>query len=311
MAAEKFMKKSGRGIVNTLINKLPFELHIPKYQYCGPGTHLEKRLARGDPGINGLDRACKDHDIAYSKTTDTSERHIADKILGNKAWERYKSKDAGVGEKLAALSVSSIMSAKTKLGMGARKKPRASRSKIRKQKRKVGKGVRVHRKKKTSSKKVHRKKQKKLSVPGILRMAIKNARNKIKKTKKIQTVPAAARLAVQAAKIAIKNHKIPRKVIHNELPRVISVPKIGGVLPLIPIFAGLSALGALMGGSAGVANAVISANKAKKDFNEAKRHNETMESIAIGKNTKSGNGLYLKPYKAGLGLYLAPFPKNE
>ena len=25
----------------------------------GPGTHLEKRLARGDPGINRLDRIAK------------------------------------------------------------------------------------------------------------------------------------------------------------------------------------------------------------------------------------------------------------
>lgn len=306
------MRKSGRGIVNTLINKLPFELHIPRYHFCGPGTHLAKRLARNDQGINGLDRACREHDIAYSKYSDIGERNRADKILGKEAWERAKSSDASFGEKIAAIGVAGVMKAKSKLGMGAsnrRKKSTNGRSKIRKQqRRKVGRGIK---KKKRTSRKVRTKKQKKVSVPKIFRKAMKIAREKIRKSKNIQTVPAAAKIAVQAAKIATKNHRIPRKLVHDELPRIIPVPKIGGVLPLIPVFAGLSALGALMGGSAGVANAVISANKAKKDFKEAKRHNQIMEAVAIGKNTKSGSGLYLKPYKTGLGLYLAPYPKNE
>lgn len=29
--------KHGSGILNKLIDKLPFELHLPKYNYCGPG----------------------------------------------------------------------------------------------------------------------------------------------------------------------------------------------------------------------------------------------------------------------------------
>ena len=33
----------------------------------GPGTHLEKRLKGGDPGINRLDRIAKQHDIDYSR----------------------------------------------------------------------------------------------------------------------------------------------------------------------------------------------------------------------------------------------------
>lgn len=32
-------KRRGGGIVNSVINNLPFEAHIPGgYQYCGPGT---------------------------------------------------------------------------------------------------------------------------------------------------------------------------------------------------------------------------------------------------------------------------------
>lgn len=113
--------KKGSGIINTLINKLPIELHLPKYQFCGPGTRLQKRLARGDKGINPLDGACRDHDIAYSKSNDLAERHKADKVLADKAWERFRSKDASFGEKASALTIAGIMKGKTKLGMGNHK----------------------------------------------------------------------------------------------------------------------------------------------------------------------------------------------
>ncbi|XP_044766921.1 uncharacterized protein LOC123322902 [Coccinella septempunctata] len=106
----------GGGLVNSIINKLPFELHLPGYHYCGPGTRLSERLARNDPGINKLDEACKEHDIAYSKHTELSDRHIADKILEDKAWERVKSKDGTFKEKSAALLVTGAMKMKRKMG---------------------------------------------------------------------------------------------------------------------------------------------------------------------------------------------------
>ena len=31
-------------VINKSIDLLPVELHIPGYQYCGPGTKLSKRL---------------------------------------------------------------------------------------------------------------------------------------------------------------------------------------------------------------------------------------------------------------------------
>ena len=112
----------GSGLVNKLINNLPFELHIPKFQYCGPGTKLSERLARGDPGINLLDQACKEHDIVYSKTREIGpERKRADNVLADKAWERVKASDSSVREKAAALLVNNIMKVKSKMGMGLNK----------------------------------------------------------------------------------------------------------------------------------------------------------------------------------------------
>lgn len=112
----------GSGFFNDAINSLPFELHIPGYQFCGPGTKLEKRLARGDVGINLLDSACKRHDIAYSQQKDLSARHKADKVLQEEAWKRYKSSDASFGERAAAWTVTTAMKTKRKIGMGISKK---------------------------------------------------------------------------------------------------------------------------------------------------------------------------------------------
>jgi len=56
-------------LLNRAINVLPFELHIPGFQFCGPGMHLEKRLARDDRDINPLDAACREHDMLIRVAT--------------------------------------------------------------------------------------------------------------------------------------------------------------------------------------------------------------------------------------------------
>ncbi|CAH2013075.1 unnamed protein product, partial [Acanthoscelides obtectus] len=77
-------------------------------KFCGPGTRLQKRLALGQKGINKLDGACLQHDIAYQKS-DLTTRHVADYQLEQDAWKRVKSPDAKLGEKAAALLVTNIM----------------------------------------------------------------------------------------------------------------------------------------------------------------------------------------------------------
>jgi len=61
------------------------EYHLPGYNFCGPGTKLEKRLSRGDKPINALDAACLVHDIAYADTKDKDTRISADHMLQKKA----------------------------------------------------------------------------------------------------------------------------------------------------------------------------------------------------------------------------------
>lgn len=110
--------------MNRAINALPIELHIPGgYRFCGPGTKLQERLARGDVPKNKLDEACREHDIVYRDSRDLKRRHEADRVLGEKAWKRFQSNDASFGEKTAALAVTGAMKVKRKLGMGQRTIP--------------------------------------------------------------------------------------------------------------------------------------------------------------------------------------------
>lgn len=115
------------GVISSVLNKaidlLPVELHIPGgYKYCGPGTKLKERLARGDVPLNGLDDACRIHDIAYSKHSDSEHRRQADKELAERAWRRFKASDSSIGEKAAAWAVTTAMKVKTKIGGGKKKK---------------------------------------------------------------------------------------------------------------------------------------------------------------------------------------------
>lgn len=232
----------GRGLINSTINNLPFELHLPGYNYCGPGTKLQERIKRGDKGINGLDTACMQHDIAYDKYSSLADRHTADLELYKMAKQRMKDKSAGKGEKLASWLVSKVMKSKIKAGAGIKS----------------------------------------------FKQLVSKIRTELKKSKKGNIIN---RAYTAAKKIFPNTH-------HMRIPRLIPIPKTGGILPLIPIFAGLSALGSLAGGAAGIAKAVGDYKAARRGLAESERHNKMMESIALGK------GLHIKPYRNGRGLCL-------
>ncbi|KRT85680.1 hypothetical protein AMK59_1859 [Oryctes borbonicus] len=223
--------REGGGLMNDLINKLPVELHILGYQYCGPGTKLKTRFTRVDPGINQLDAACKDHDTAYSQHKDLKHRHEADKVLQEKAWSRVKASDASIGEKTAAWTVTNIMKAKRKMVMGMKSQ--------------------------------------------AFRKAVFNKTKDALKHRKAIDFEDGAKVSLKTARATVKEaggHKCIRT------SRIISIPKTGGLLPLILIFGRLNALGGLAGGAAGIAQAANRAKSAQR-LEEAQKHNKTMEAI--------------------------------
>jgi hypothetical protein len=181
------------------------------------------------------------HDIAYDKSNSLADRHKADEILENQAWEVFKSKNTGIKEKAASWLVTTAMKVKRKMGAGCGFKQMVAAAKN----------------------------------------AIKNKTTEKNITKLIRTCLTAAKKS---------------KTKKTKTPRIIPIPKKGGVLPLIPIFAGLSALGALTGGIGSIVKVV----------NDLKSDKKT--PIHLGK------GLYLAPYKGGSykivkgkGLYLSPY----
>jgi Phospholipase A2-like domain/Domain of unknown function (DUF5679) len=131
----------GGSIANTLLNKLPMpEIHLRsavgsenvpggsfndtgKYSYCGPFTKLHKRLAEGYKGINELDKACMQHDIAYSKNNDTKTRNIYDDQLAQQAAQIAADPDVPEYERQDARLVAALMAGKARLGLGFRTVP--------------------------------------------------------------------------------------------------------------------------------------------------------------------------------------------
>ena len=110
--------QSGEGLINTIINKLPIEAHLPGYNYLGPGTYLDVKYPTNVLGINRLDEAAKDHDIAYNRDRTVEGRKEADAILRERAWEIFKNPSTPSGEKAAAWLTTTAMKAKRAIGCG-------------------------------------------------------------------------------------------------------------------------------------------------------------------------------------------------
>ena len=129
---------TGKGLVNKLLRKLPLpEMHLSlpadvssekvengsfqntgRYSFCGPGTKLDKRLSEGYKGVNSLDEACRNHDIAYSKYKKTKDRNRADDILAQEASKIALDESKAEYERRDARLVTGIMGTKSRFGMG-------------------------------------------------------------------------------------------------------------------------------------------------------------------------------------------------
>ena len=119
-----FIKRvvTGGSFLNTLVNKLPFEMHLPGHNFTGPGTKLYKRMnsewtpkERSIP-INRVDNAAYHHDLCYSKHHDTKTRNeVCDKtMLG----ELSVIVNPTLRERIDKSIVWKLIKAKVKFGLG-------------------------------------------------------------------------------------------------------------------------------------------------------------------------------------------------
>lgn len=80
----KKRRQKGRGLDLQKFLSQFGEMHWPGYQCTGPGTEFKKkRLKRGDPGINRLDKIAKQHDIEYSRAKNLENKWKADAKMIN------------------------------------------------------------------------------------------------------------------------------------------------------------------------------------------------------------------------------------
>ena len=79
----QFVNKGAAGgsLLNTLVNNLPFEIHLPGHNFTGPERKLYKRM-NSDVTPNEwsitiirVDNAAYHHDLCYSKHDDTRSRN--------------------------------------------------------------------------------------------------------------------------------------------------------------------------------------------------------------------------------------------
>jgi len=130
-AINKLIKKGHSYLLNRAIYTFSFELHIPGCQFCGPRTHLEKRLARSDQDIIRWTWLAV-NDIAYSRSNGFTERHAADRIFGVETRKRITAKNLTFREKVTATAVWAAMRAKTKFGMGMKTKMKTKKKTMKK-----------------------------------------------------------------------------------------------------------------------------------------------------------------------------------
>ena len=120
----QFIKRDATGgsFLNTFVNKLPFEMHLPGHNFTGPGTKLYKRLnPDGTPKewsipINRVDSAAYHHDLCYSKHNDTKTRNeVCDKtMLG----ELSGIVNPTLRERIDKSIVGNLIKAKVNFGLG-------------------------------------------------------------------------------------------------------------------------------------------------------------------------------------------------
>ena len=128
----QFIKNDATGgsFLNTLVNKLPFEMYLPGHNFTGPVSKLYKRLnSDGTPNewsipINRVDNAAYRHDLCYSKHDDTKTRNeVRDMTL---LGELNGIMNPTLRDRIDKSVVGKLINAKVYFGLGAPTKAKKS-----------------------------------------------------------------------------------------------------------------------------------------------------------------------------------------
>ena len=121
----QFIKNDATGgsFINTFVNKLPFEKHLPGHNFTGPGTKLYKRLNLDEHQRSGFYRlkrvnnAAYHHDLFYSKHDDTRTRNVV--CVKTMLGELSGIVNPTLRERIDKSIVGKLIKAKVNFGLGA------------------------------------------------------------------------------------------------------------------------------------------------------------------------------------------------
>ena len=129
----QFVKEGavGGSFLNTLVNNLPFEMHLPGHNVTGPATKLCKRLkSDGTPNklsipVNRVDNAAYHHELCYSKHGNTKTKNqVCDKAILD---ELNGIVNPTLRERIDKARVGKLINAKVNFALGAPMKRKKNR----------------------------------------------------------------------------------------------------------------------------------------------------------------------------------------
>jgi hypothetical protein len=121
---------ASRGRTRTARHIPPYdrrEQHLPGYNWCGPGTHVHRRMRENVQPINALDRAARSHDMVterrgpYTGRGSPAKMRAADRRLLAAAHRCLKDGTAPRGDCLAVIAAMEYVLA---TGIRGRRYPR-------------------------------------------------------------------------------------------------------------------------------------------------------------------------------------------
>ena len=119
----QFLGAVGGSFLNSFVNNLPFEMHLPGHNFTGSGTKHYKRLnsdltpKEWSMPINRVDNAVYQHDLCYSKYDDTKTRNeVCDKTILKELNEIV---NPTLRERIGKSIVGKLINAKVNFGFGA------------------------------------------------------------------------------------------------------------------------------------------------------------------------------------------------
>ena len=113
--------KTGSGLFNKAMSKLPFQMHLPGHNFTRPGTRLDRRTVHPKSGASRSMRSTLPLNITTSVTQTTQTERVETKSATEMLKELNSITNPTLRERVDKGIVRNIINAKVNLGLGLKK----------------------------------------------------------------------------------------------------------------------------------------------------------------------------------------------